>query len=617
MSRRIGIRWIRNPGGAPSSEAADASGRDPDPVEPPADPLTGDPFGDIDPVPAPTLTSGERRDAEEEARHGIPTPDALAPSPGERRVTGRFLAAMGEIRSRAETALGRLTAARDGALAGSARVEAAAEGERGRIASLSAAAPRLQRIETRFHRADAARRELDGFRERLGLPDYATPRASSRSWIWLLLAVAVAETTANGLLLHSASTEGVLANWGFAALVTGMNVGLLGWLFGDLICRRMLHATPLRRGLLAAALVPCLALATLLHFGFAHYRDAVQVLDASRAAAVLNLDDIDAGAAADGLDPDPQPPPPQLTVEQAVFNELRAQFLWWRPGASFPVPDGGVREVPAGSVGYAAEDGVLVLREDPLAGRFEGWRSVLLLAVGFVALLLSAWKWFGGAEPIPHFARIHRRAEAASEEFESEVSEAFAWVEREERRHRQRLADGEQRLAAVSGRLSALYGRMRETIVREEHLLRRTAAASESAVEDYREINRRQRLSRDAPPRFWRRLAPLEIPERGRSLPEQWDRQHAHDLGAAGEAAARLRHANAMHAPRAASVFAGLRERIAQAARLPADRGWSEPPPGPAPDRTRAVAERGDTEQDEGVHLVTTEPDIPRIKAAS
>ena len=584
MSRSIRIRFFsrrRKEADAPKAESV-------------AEPDGFDPFPEGAAEAAdPALTEAERRAAEEEARQGIPTSDATAPSPGERRVETRFLRAMAAIRGRADAALGRLETAHHEARTRALRLEAEAARERERLASRSGVQAACQRIEARYSRAQTAEKELGGFRRDRGLPDYATPRPSSRGWVWLLLAVAFAETTANGLLLHSASTEGAVSNWLFAALVTAMNVGLLGWLIGDLIFRRMLRAGALRRTLLAAALLPCLFLAGLLHFGFAHYRDAVQALDASQAAAVLDLDDIDAGA--EVAAPDPHPPPP-LSVEEAVIGELRAQFLWWRPGGSLtdhpaelPPTDHSmdtVRELAAGTVGYRAEAGALVMTEDPLAGRFEGWRSTLLLAVGCVALLLSAWKWFGGREPIPHFERLHRAREEAARALEGEYSRSLASLNDEERGHRHELGDAEADILALGGRLASLDGLRRQTVAREEELLRQTAEAAASAVEEYREVNRRRRLSQDPPPSFWETLWRPTWPPRNTDAQTLWDREQEQGLLEVMEAAERVRLTNAAHAPRAAAAWEEARERLAHAARIPgarrrppAPRGGGPPPP--------------------------------------
>ena len=468
MRRSVRVRVARNRAGearrdpdrGEETRAEPGSGRE-DLGATEFDPAGFDPFGnDSSDIPDPNLTAVERAAAEEEARHGIPTSAAVTASPGERRVEGRFREALAKIRGLGDGALARLRAAQHDARARAPRIEAAAARERDHGLTLPEVAVACQRLDARHHRAQAAARELAGFRRARGLPDYASPRPPSRGWIWLLLAVALAETTANGLLLHAASTEGVVSNWLFAALITGMNVGLLGWLIGDLIFRRMLRAGAARRAVLAAALIPCLLLAGLLHFGFAHYRDAVQALDAARVAGALNLDDIDAGAESASGATDPHPPPP-VSVEEAVIGELRAQFLWWTPGASFvdhpaevPPDDHSldtVRQLPAGEVGYRAEDGSLVLAEDPLAGRFEGWRSLLLLGIGFTALLLAAWKWFGGREPIPHFARLHAARESAARALESEYADASRRLDGEEQTHRGSSRRRRSRAAGARG----------------------------------------------------------------------------------------------------------------------------------------------------------------------
>ncbi len=580
------------PAGAGAGAGA-AAGTDPDP-DPGRSILSDfDPFPEGEnPVPDPALTASERREAEKEARAGVPAPEAAAPSPGERRVESRFARAGAAIRARADEALGRLDAAHREARTRAVRLESEAGREREHTAPLSGALPAFSRIEARYEEAQAAQQELAGFRRECGLSEYASPRQPSRGWAWLLAAVALAETTANGLLLHSVSTEGILANWTFAALVTAMNVGLLGWLIGDLILRRMLRTGMLRRVFLAAALVPCLSVGALLHFGFAHYRDAAGALDTARRAAVLDLEDIDAGAAAGGGAADPHPPT-RLSVEEAVIGELRAQFLWWRPGAVFtdhpealPPTDHSqdtTREVAAGGVGYRARDGALVQVEDSLAGRFEGWRSVLLLAVGILALFLSAWKWFGGREPLPHFARLHRQQEEASRALEEEYRKALDAVNGDEREHRRRLGTIETDILALGTRLEAVSNLRRQIVSREGEFLRQAGAAGASAIEDYREANRQQRLSGDPPPAFWREPWRAAPPPPREAAGAAWERDQERGLVEIAAAADRVRIENAAHAPEAAAAFESVRERLAQAARLPGARRRPPPPRGEGP----------------------------------
>ena len=592
MTRSIRVRFSRKSrGGAPPGDAEDPAG--------PSGPESGDPLGEFDPfpegaaiLPDPALIASERTEAEEEACQGIPTSAATAPSPGERRVEGRFQEAMSRIRSRAEAALARLRAAQHEARTRAIRVEAGAARERDRARSLADVQAACQRIETRHLNAQTAVKELAGFRRERGIPDYVTPRPSTRGWVWLLVAVAVVETTANGLLLHAASTEGVVSNWLFAALVTAMNVGLLGWLVGDLIFRRMLGAGALQRWLLAGSLVPGLFLAGLLHFGFAHYRDAVSALDASQSAAILDLDDIDAAAGEAGAGSDPHPPRP-LRVEEAVSGELRAQFLWWRPGGSIvdhpaelPADDhsaDAVRQLAAGSVGYRAENGALVMVEDPLAGRFEGWRSLLLLGVGFTALLLAAWKWFGGREPIPHFARLHGAREETARALQEEYERSLGKLTDEERRHRQRLGDGESELLALGSRLAGLDAERRRVLAREGELLRLAAARGASAIEDFRELGRQRRLSSDPLPAFWSSPWAPQSSRRDEDEGSRWERDQEQALFEVMEAAERVRVANAAHAGFVAQAFAEARERLAQAARIPGARRRPPGPPGGGP----------------------------------
>ena len=156
--------------------------------------------------------------------------------------------------------------------------------------------------------------------------------------------------------------------------------------------------------------------------------------------------------------------------------------------------------------------------------------------------------------------------------------------------------------------MTAIHGLMRKIALREEDLLHRTAAAAESAIEDFREANRRQRLSRDPPPAFWRRLSRPVPSERDGDQPGRWDQLHGQAVAEAAEAGGRVRLANLAHAPEAAAVFDDVRERIAQAARLPAGRRRNPPAP-----------EGGDPSgpEGEGVHLVRRGRAYPRIEAAS
>ena len=82
MSRSIRVRLSRRSRrGAPGGDSEDPAG--------PSGPEPGDVFEEFDPFPAaapilpdPSLSAAERAEAEEEARQGIPTSAASAPSPG-------------------------------------------------------------------------------------------------------------------------------------------------------------------------------------------------------------------------------------------------------------------------------------------------------------------------------------------------------------------------------------------------------------------------------------------------------------------------------------------------------------------------------------------------------
>ena len=217
-------------------------------------------------------TGAHRRRAARSVRGGpapgFRPPRPPAPSPGERRVESRFAAAAAAIRARADAALGRLDAERHRARARGSASKPAPSANGSASPRSPARCLRASASKRATRRRRPPRRNSPGSAGITASPTTARRASPAGGGRGLLVAVALAETTANGLLLHSASTEGVVASWTFAALITAMNVGLLGWLIGELIFRRMIVAGALRRAVLALALLPCLGIAALLHFGF-------------------------------------------------------------------------------------------------------------------------------------------------------------------------------------------------------------------------------------------------------------------------------------------------------------------------------------------------------------
>lgn len=537
-------------------------------------------------VPDTALTPQERREAEAEAREGNPPASSSVPSMGERRVRERFSNAIDVVQSRADKAFERLGAKYERERSRIAETEADAAEERDRISPLDGPLTEVQRIEDRRRKADTATWNFDEFRRNNDRSETDTPREPKRWWWLAVVVVGLVETVMNGLLLHQASTAGFGVNWGIAVGVTALNLAFLGWI-GSLICRWMLPPHRLRRILLGVAILPYLCVAAGLHFGLAHYRDAAQALEDSRTVARSDIDDIDARGAAEesasrgGLRP-----------EQAAVGELQAQFLPWTAGAlqvdpppppppppppdetgerpPEPPPDPCPPDVdghlPAGCVGYEARDGRLYLVEDRLAGSVDGWRSLLLVVIGFLALLLSVWEWYGRSEPLPHFESLHKRQEDAITALEAQEAAELAAINHRERNHLHILKKAETEVAALGVRLTKINEHRRQISTREMDLVQRVAEAGTSAVEGFRDANRQRRLPQDPPPAFWGNPWRPSLSQSRQETRGEWNRELALDLEKIKEAADRIRSENAVHAPDAADLFKRVRERLAQAA---------------------------------------------------
>ena len=564
----------------------------------------------------PGLRLEERKEAEREGRQGLPATTATAPSDGELQLRERFRTAFLRLRRKADEAYDALNRAHDQARHRAREIEVETRAVRGRTRAFPEPPPACQAIDDRYRAARDADAELAMFRRRHGISDSAAPRPPARWWwVWLAV-VAFVETLGNGLLVHSGTTDGFAASWGFAALISAATVGGLGWLTSDLIFRRWRSGSLGKRLMLVGALAGSLALFVAMHFGFAHYRDAVVALADSGAAEtafdVGGLDDLDF-AEERSAHPAAEP----IGLGRAVLNELRAQFAFlglsppgWSVVTSHPSPDPGDHsqdtylEVAPGQLGYEARDGQLWRAHDERAGQLDEWQSVLLLGVGLAALVLATWKWCFRNEPTPDWDRLHRAAQAARRALNEEYRRALAEAEREEILHWKRLDAAETFLDGLPRLLHRLHERRRHILVREDELLRETADAGTAAVEDYRAVNRSYRSVNSPPPKFWD--SPWSPPERVRD-PEAtavWEEDYDEGLDEVNEIRRRVARDRAEHTAGTEQAFRVLRARLAQAARRSAPR---EAP-------TAISAAHGAVE---GVPGFETDGQPSRLKAAS
>ena len=532
----------------------------------------------------PGLRPEERREAEREGRQGLPAATAIAPSDGELRLRERFLTALSRLRRKGDEAYDALDRAHDQSRHRAREIEVETRALRDRVRAFTEPPPACQAIDDRYRAAQDADAELATFRRRHGLSDSAAPRDPARWWwVWLAV-VAFVETLGNGLLIHSGTTDGFLASWGFAALISAATVGALGWLMSDLIFRRWRFASLGKRLILVGALAGPLAIFATMHFGFAHYRDAVVALaDSGAAEAGFDSGGLDSLDFAEERSAHPAVEP--LGVGRAVLNELRAQFAFlglsppgWSVVTAHPSPDpedhtaDTYLEVPPGQLGYEARNGELWRAHDERAGHLDEWQSVLLLGVGLAALVLAVWKWYFRNEPTPDWDRLHRAARAAHRALDEEYRRALAEAERDEIRHRKRLDAAETSLDGLPRLLHRLHERRRHILGREAELLRETADAGTAVVEDYRAANRAFRSVNSPSPGFWN--SPWSPPERVRdpAATAVWDEDHDEGLDEVNEIRRRVARDNAEHAAGAEHAFRVLRARLAQAARRSAPR---------------------------------------------
>lgn len=567
-----------------------ASPRAVGPGSPPAGPTplpneVDDPFGeDARGFIEPGLRPEERLEAEREARRGLPATTAATPSDGELRLRERFLTALARLRRKGDEAYDALDRAQDQARHRAQDVATEARALRDSIRSFPEPPPECQEIDRLYRAAQDADAELAQFRRRRALSESATPRPPARWWWVWLAAVAFVETLANGILVHSGTTDGFLASWGFALLISAATVGGLGWLMSDLVFRRWRFGGLWKRLLLSGALLGSLVVFTATHFGFAHYRDAIVALaDSGAADADFDLDGLDDLAVSDTRST--HPPAAPIGIGRAVLHELRAQFAFLGfspPGWSVvvshpsPLPDDHaadvVMEVMPGELGYEARGGELWRVRDERAGRFDEWESVLLLGVGLAALVFAVWKWYFRNEPIPDWDRLHRTAQTAHRKLDEEYRRELAETRRQETLHRKQLDAAESSLDALPRLLHRLHERRRHILGREAELLRETAEAGTAAVEDYRAANRAYRSVSSPPPRYWD--VPWSPPERTRDrlATAVWDEDYEDGLHEVNEIVRRVAAENTAHAPAAEQAYRVLRGRLVQAARRSAPR---------------------------------------------
>ena len=564
--------------------------------------------------PEPGLRPEERKEAETEAQSGLPAANAAAPSDGELRLGKRFVNALAGLRKKGDEAYAALDRAHDQARHRARQIAAAARARRDRIRSLPELPPEGQAIDRRYLAARDAEAELEEFRREHGLSHHAAPRPAARGWWFWLVGVAFAETLGNGLLVHSGTTDGFAASWGFAALISVATVGGLGWLLSDLVFRRWRFAGIGKRLALAGGLAGCLVLFVATHFGFAHYRDAIVALADSGAGFDAGFDLY--GLGPDGLDdpdfagtPSPHPAAAPIGIGRAVLDELRAQFAFlglsppgWSVVTSHPSPSPDdhegdtVMEIPPGQLGYEARDGALWRVRDERAGKFDEWQSFLLLGFGIAALILAVWKWYFRNEPLPDWERLHRAAQAARRDLDDEYRRALEGVERQETRHRAALDQAENSLDALPRRLHRLHERRRHLLRREAELLRETTQAATATVEDYRAANRARRSQYNPPPGFWE--SPWSPPQRSRdeAAIAGWQADHEKGLAEVRDVLRQVACENAAHAPAAEEAYRRQRARLAHAARRsapPEEPAEIRPTPAPMERVPQGVSEGG------------------------
>ncbi len=520
------------------------------------------------------LTSSERERAEKEGARDEPAATAQTPTGSELLVRRRIRDALDRLRHAGDLELGRLDSEREALRLAADRHEEKARQARDTIAQSSPNASGAEGIHHRRNEWLEAQRRLDAFRKTHAL-DGEVPRGRpSRRGSWLIVTVIfLVESLFNGLILHGGSTEGLLLNWGLALLVGGINVFLLAWLLGDVFLRHWrFSGLKVRLGGVAAALAAVFC-AVILHFGLAHYRDAGTAL---------------ANSLRDGSEAPRPTRHRSITIEAAVLNELRTQLHLFPRSyrvTSHPSSDPDdhtgdeSRVLPAGRAGYRAAGGAFYLTEDAGAGRFDGWPSVVLCMVGFLALFLAAWKWYRRDAPSP-WGRLHRRADRAWNRLWKRLDEELNSLEDAKEGHFTTLAGAVSGIRAAGRGLDRVHSERAYCVERENELRKQALRTGADLVNAYRETNRARRSSAIAHPAFWdhRWTAPDDVgqPRRVRAEWKDHDEQDAAELQ---EILDRTKSANRQHKDDAEELFRKHRESLEGAAH---GSGWAAtggPPP--------------------------------------
>ena len=143
---------------------------------------------------------------------------------------------------------------------------------------------RLARLE---REVSDARQDLKTFQEESGLtrlPDY-----SHRSTVWIfILACGVFEILVNASLLMDVIPMGLLGAVGQMALISGVNVAILGFPMGELL-RQTNHVQRSRAGFSWAGIILFMLLAFLFNLAVGHFRDSIQVVLTDRSADVFQI----------------------------------------------------------------------------------------------------------------------------------------------------------------------------------------------------------------------------------------------------------------------------------------------------------------------------------------
>lgn len=566
------------------------------------------------------LTDDDRARARDEAEAEQPPTPATSPAGGELDLHRTACDALGALRQTAASLHDELDKRYHGRLGAADRAEKAAETERSRAASLSPVGRACLRIGQCSRAAKRTAQELQRFRKDHGLSDTEEPRAKSpRWWAWLLV-IFLLESALNGALIYQGSTTGLLLAVLQAGFVGAINVGLLGWLLGSLVGRRWRFAGfGGRAAAVGLTLLIALPVATVLHLGFAHYRDAIRAVAASHDRASETIFGLDDFEESDGVHA-----PIPLPIGEAVLNELRAQLYLWPPTWEFAVhlaedpadhSQDRILPVAPGELGYRAENGQLFRTEDAEAGRLNDFWSLILFWVGVLALLLAVVKWYYSDAPEP-WGRLHRAAEEAGEHVEAGLRTALGEQASEAQQHHQALSETELEVKEALRSLDPLHQKRLAVRAREAEVRREVVSAAVDRIEGYRAENRDYRSDTNDPPAFWRtRWTPPPALLDTSDPTSRWECELRRDVETLREAHRRLCEANREHRPVADAKFAERRERIRRAAHrsgmLDREDVPRKPEP-PTPDPVSAAGEIGN-----GPLGPSGEPPIPGLRPSA